>query len=284
MKFIHTIILTIIIIFPLQHNSAKSQTYNLPDSNFVFIKGGTFVVGSSSGDIDEINKKRVWINSFKISKFETTNKDFTLFLNSLSDTLKIHNYINLKGTWKDIKCRIYKDNGKYKVKKGYENHPVVFVSWIGAVEYCKFSSSRLPTEYEWEYAAKGGKKGCKIYYKSKYKNKCYKFSGSNNINEVAWYDKNSENKIHAVGLKKPNRKGLYDMSGNVSEWCADKFDAKAYKNAKRINPVGDANTRFRAHRGGSWTNSKNILRLTNRRASNLKTKNSTIGFRVIKKE
>lgn len=97
----------------------------------------------------------------------------------------------------------------------------------------------LPTEAQWEYAARGGKKS-----------KGYKYSGSNKINKVAWYDENSGRTTHAVGKKQANELGLYDMSGNVWEWCTDWYGS--YGSGAQTNPTGPATGSSRVGRGGSW--------------------------------
>ena len=104
----------------------------------------------------------------------------------------------------------------------------------------KFS---LPTEAQWEYAARGGMKS-----------KGYKFSGSNNLGVVAWYDGNSGSETHPVAQKQSNELGLYDMTGNVWEWCQDWFDSNYYANSPQNNPQGPSSGDYRVLRGGSWGN------------------------------
>ena len=98
---------------------------------------------------------------------------------------------------------------------------------------------RLPTEAEWEYAARGGRKS-----------KGYQYSGSSNISDVAWYDGNSGNKTHPVGTKQANKLGIYDMSGNVWEWCQDWYGS--YVSSSLTNPAGAVSGSSRVRRGGSW--------------------------------
>ena len=132
-----------------------------------------------------------------------------------------------------------------------DNRPVENVSWNGAMEFCKKLNDlglapagykfSLPTEAQWEFAARGGNLS-----------KGYEYSGSNDINEVAWYTDNFGSQTHDVGGKKPNELGLYDMSGNVLEWCLDWYDD--YSNSAVTDPQGPQRGSYRVMRGGSWLN------------------------------
>ena len=106
--------------------------------------------------------------------------------------------------------------GTWQAANAFEDHPVINVTWYGAIAYCDWLSEkegqpyRLPSEAEWEYVARGG-----------VKSKDFLFAGGHKLKEVGWYSKNSHGQTKPVGLKQPNELGLYDMSGNVDEWCAD---------------------------------------------------------------
>ena len=119
-----------------------------------------------------------------------------------------------------------------------------FISKLNAMTGKRF---RLPSEAEWEYAARGAKKS-----------RGYQYSGSNTLGDVAWYYGNSGPKIHAVGTKQPNELGIYDMTGNVWEWCQDWFGS--YSNSPQTNPIGAASGSGRVYRGGSWGNSAGFCR------------------------
>ncbi|MCD4794141.1 MAG: formylglycine-generating enzyme family protein [Bacteroidales bacterium] len=276
-KFIGYFFLTVCIIF-FNAGDLFSQI-NKKDSSFVYIENGYFYIGNNKGDTDEMPMTKIYINDFYISKYEVTNKQYCDFLNKLKphdDTLKT--YIDIKGSWSNLNCRIYKDSNEFKVEKDYENYPVNYVSWYGANAYCKYYGYRLPTEAEWEYTAKGGKGN---FFKILFK-RYYEFSGSNDPISVAWYKENSERKIHKVGTKYPNKANVFDMSGNLDEWCNDWYLPDYYSEIEKENPQGPGNADFKVYRGGSWYNSEKMIRITNRRASNPKSQKATIGFRVVK--
>jgi formylglycine-generating enzyme required for sulfatase activity len=136
---------------------------------------------------------------------------------------------------------------------------------------CNFSANgyRLPTEAEWEFAATGG-----------IKSKAYTYSGSNTIDNVAWYVDNAGNATHTTATKTPNELGFYDMSGNVAEWCWDRY--AAYTGAAQSNPTGPNSGQLRITRGGSWGNHSVQCRSTARDAYDPNLKNdSYFGFRVV---
>jgi formylglycine-generating enzyme required for sulfatase activity len=155
--------------------------------------------------------------------------------------------------------------------------PVDNVSWEDVQQYLqKLNEStgehyRLPTEAEWEYAAHGGNKSLR-----------YTYSGSNNMDEVAWYSSNASAHTHPVGQKKPNELGIYDMSGNVSEWCSDRYDKGYYSNSPVPNPQGPNNNVARVLRGGSWGNGSGYCRVSSRDDGPPTYRNGICGFRLAK--
>ncbi len=240
------------------------------NSNFILIESGKFKAGNNK-NTDELNSKKFKIKSFYINKFETTNLEYSKFLNSIkAPKEKVAEYINLKGVWRDIECGIYSENDSFFVKPNYENKPVIFVSWFGAEAFCKFYGFRLPSEFEWEFAASAKNINKKDISDT---SKIY-------LDKKAWFSENSNNKIHNYGEKEADLNGLFDIRGNVSEWCNDWYSHDIYKNSKKENPEGNEKGKFKVHRGGSWINSADILSVTNRRASNPHTQNATIGFRT----
>ena len=254
-------------IFSLRKAGASSPSISTPapSSGMIFVKGGTFQMGSNDYD-NEKPIHKVYVNDFYISKYEMTNKQFCKFLNEKG------NQTEGGKTWLDIKtdwCKIVKQGGKYVPVSGYDKHPVIEVTWYGANAYCKWAGGRLPTEAEWEYAARGGNKS-----------NGYKYSGSNNIGEVGWYTKNSGRKTHPVGTKKANELGIYDMSGNVWEWCADWYSSD-YNKSPYENPEGLSSGDYRILRGGSWVNVAGSCRVTARSRRDPHDSDSDVGFRVI---
>lgn len=211
-------------------------TVNGETFEMVKVRGGTFMMGGTSeqGNDSEANEQpphEEIINSFYIGKYEVTQR--------------LWNAVMGEGT-----------NPSYNV--GCQDCPVENVSWKDAQVFITKlmiltkRQFRLPSEAEWEYAARGGERSKK-----------YKYSGSNKIDEVAWYIDNYQHDrhgekgtTHPVGMKKPNELGLYDMSGNVWEWCDDLYTKEYYNNGKQIHQgwpfKGTYSYYRRILRGGSW--------------------------------
>ena len=153
-------------------------------------------------------------------------------------------------------------------------NPVERVSWNDCQNFIKKLNSltgrtfRLPTEAEWEYAARGGNQSSH-----------YKYSGSDNIDDVAWYYDNIGSSIHPVGTKSPNELGIYDMSGNVYEWCSDRYDS--YSAGAQTNPQGPSSGSYRVLRGGSWINYAGNCRVSIRSYDDPGNSNINFGLRLV---
>ncbi|MBQ7951520.1 MAG: SUMF1/EgtB/PvdO family nonheme iron enzyme [Alistipes sp.] len=188
--------------------------------DMVFVKGGTFTMGATSEQgadayDDEKPAHSVTLSDFYIGKYEVTQAQWRAVMGSNPSSFKGDNLPVENVSWNDIQKFIQKLN----TQTGKE--------------------FRLPTEAEWEYAARGGSKS-----------RGYKYSGSNNIGDVAWYSGNSGSKTHPVGQKQPNELGIYDMSGNVWEWCSDWYGS--YSSSSQTNPKGPNSGDYRVLRGGDW--------------------------------
>ncbi|MFQ5825171.1 MAG: SUMF1/EgtB/PvdO family nonheme iron enzyme, partial [bacterium] len=243
--------------------------------NMVFVEGGTFQMGSNDGYDDEKPVHSVTVSSFYMSKYEVTVAEFKRFVEATSYQTDADkqgwSYIWTGTSWEkknevNWKCDV---NGNERPASDYD-HPVIHVSWNDAVAYCKWAGGHLPTEAEWEYAARGGSKS-----------HGYKYSGSNKAGEVAWYFNNSGKTTHPVGQKQPNELGLYDMSGNVWEWCWDWYDKNYYRNSPRNNPKGPNSGKYRVLRGGSWVNYADSVRSAIRSRNLPVLKINYSGFRCV---
>ena len=224
----------------------------------IAVQGGTFRMGATSeqGSDAWSNEKpvhSVTLSSYQIGKYEVTQK-----------------------LWKAVMGSNPEDMGDLDSEFFGDNLPVVRVSWdeiqtfITKLNQITGKRFRLPTEAEWEYAARGGNSS-----------RGYKYSGSNNISDVAWYDGNSGSKPHAVGGKSPNELGIYDMTGNVWEWCQDAWDSDYYSKSPSSNPECKGDSGFgRVYRGGSWGSIARYCRVSYRDYFGPGGRGNRIGFRL----
>ena len=219
---------------PINNTSAGDKTFTVGGVSFTMkaVTGGTFTMGATSEQGSDAFAKekpahRVTLGDYYIGETEVTQALWQAVMGS--------NPSYFKGS----------------------NLPVENVSWDDCQEFIRKLNSmtgqkfRLPTEAEWEYAARGGNKS-----------KGYKYSGSNNIESVSWYTNNSSSSTHDVKTKQPNELGIYDMSGNVLEWCNDWYDR--YSSGSQTNPTGPSSGSNRVCRDGGWSNNARSCRVSGR--------------------
>jgi formylglycine-generating enzyme required for sulfatase activity len=240
-----------------------AQAAAVPEG-MVLVEGGTFQMGSNNGKSYEKPVHTVTVKSFYLGKYEVTQKEWAEVMGSSPSRFK------------------------------GDNLPVENVSWFDAVEYCnkrslkeglvpayrgsgdsitcdfKATGYRLPTEAEWEYAAKGGNKDYMVF----------EYAGGNSPGAVAWYKDNSGYQTHPVGTKQPNSLGLYDMSGNVWEWCWDRYGR--YSGGSQSDPVGASLGSNRVIRGGSFRFTAADVRSASRYLSEPSSRNDNFGFRLLR--
>ena len=225
---------------------AAQNTTAIPDKpEVIFVQGGSFNMGGTMSD-NEKPIHRVTLSSYRIGKYkkfcEATGR-------SMPEA----------PTW------------------GWQDrHPMVKVNYNDAVAYCNWLGEmyggdwRLPTEAEWEYAARGGNKSAG-----------YTYSGDNNLEQVGWFEDNAGGQTNAVGRKKANELGICDMSGNVWEWCRDWYGEDYYANSPSDNPRGPSSSSIRLLRGGGWNSSAANCRVANRDGNDPSHRNGINGFRVV---
>lgn len=229
------------------------------------VDGGTYMMGSTYKE-DNNPPHEVTVDSFYISKYEVTNFQFAYFLKEYkSATIKSGPYM---GEPLYYACNWGIEGGE--AVAGYELHPAIYITWYGAQAYCQWAGGRLPTEEEWEFAARGGLAGDRTNL----------YSGSMEMDSVGWYNANSGGKPHQVGTRHPNELGIYDMSGNVWEWCSNSFymDDKYRKYNKYVN----GSNLYAIVRGGTWFNERQTCRTTCHYFIFPASKHFNNGFRLVK--
>jgi len=270
-------------------NKNKLSTID-PTFDLVFVPGGSFMMGDNTGESDEKPEHKVTLSSFEITRYEITNQQYAKFVNEYgSDKVKDGEY---KGEtmiyeypypgWGLIK---EKQNNKeiWKSVEGKENHPVVYVTWYGANEFCKYYGGALPTEAQWEYAASFVKKPCEVLKTSQGLNNSQdlknKWAGTNNEDSLQYYAWYNGSYTHTVGQKLPNQLGIYDLSGNVWEWCNDWYGT--YEEGEVVNPQGLAKSSVRVLRGGGYYIIASNCYTAYRYYYNPNYDNSNYGFRFV---
>ena len=227
----------------------KTFTFKDIEIRMIRVEGGAFTMGATPEQSNDANSNerpthRVTLSTYYIGEIEVTQELWQAVMGSNPSR-----FIGLK-------------------------RPVERVSWddcqafIRRLNILTDNRFRLPTEAEWEFAARGGNNS-----------RGNRYAGSNTISEVAWYDDNSNSETHDVAQKNHNELGLYDMSGNVLEWCQDKYDDR-YRGGSETNPIGPIHGMYNVLRGGCWSFGAERCRVSYRHSATNNYRNNLIGFRL----
>lgn len=231
-------------------------------TDMIAIEGGTSYRGSNDGNRDEMPRHHVILNSYAIDIHPVTNEQFVRFLEAMGGEKDSshQDIIRLRDS------RIKRSGGKISIESGYAKHPVVGVTWYGAIAYAKWIGKRLPSEAEWEIAAYGG-----------LEDTLYPTGDDIEKSQANFFSSDTTPVMSYV----PNAYGLYDMAGNVYEWCHDWYGYNYYEISMQEpeNPQGPLQGVYRVLRGGCWKSLKEDLRCSRRHRNNPGTVNSTYGFR-----
>lgn len=231
-------------------------------TEMMVISGGSFYRGSQDGNRDEMPRHQITLSSFAIDIHPVTNEQFVRFLEVMGGEKDSHHndIIRLRDS------RVKRSGGKLSIESGYAKHPVVGVTWYGAVAYAKWVGKRLPTEAEWEIASRG-----------KRDNVLYPTGDDIEKTQANFFSSDTT----AVMSYAANGYGLYDMAGNVYQWCHDWYGYNYYEISiqEPDNPQGPLQGVYRVLRGGCWKSLKEDLRCSRRHRNNPGTVNGTYGFR-----
>lgn len=232
----------------LNADPENQEILHLLCGDIVWIPGCTFQMGSSDGGSDESPVHTVTVNGFWMGKYEVTVEQYREF------------------------CQATGRNMPGQPSWNKENHPVVNVAWCDAAAYAEWLGCRLPTEAEWEYAARGGLDGKKYPWGDEISDDDANCTGTEGRDQWAT--------TSPVGSFPANGYGLYDMAGNVWEWCSDWYDSGYYSGRPTSNPTGPASGAYRVLRGGSWLTDPNLLRCAIRLRSTPDYSWLIFGFRL----
>jgi formylglycine-generating enzyme len=265
-------------------------------SGEVLVRGGTFSMGSNDGSSDEKPPHSVTLSDFYMGKYEVTNAEYARFLNAKGNQEEGGAaWIDLSGAWEGERCRITQSGSTFQAAAGYEQYPVLYVSWYGATAYCKWLSEqtgkkyRLPTEAEWEYAAGNGSRHTKYSWGD---GEPAGKKGGNVADQTAkakhpgWtvFENYADGHVYTapVGQYDPNDWGLHDMTGNVWEWCSDWYGSDYYQNSPSKDPKGPTTGDYRVVRGGAWLYNPSLCRVADRGWLNPNLRYVNVGFRVVR--
>jgi len=256
-----------------QQKKLLRKLVNIEPIEMISIPGGSFSMGDfeNKSRVSALPVHNVTLTSFEISSTVVTNQQFCKFLNHFGRHSEgLNEWLKLRSQY----CLIEKRKDGYRPKHPYESYPVIEVSWYGAVRFCQWFGGRLPTEAEWEYAARGcGKENL------------FSFSGKPDIRKAQFIAEKDDSRWHSiVSVKsfKPNSLKLFEMSGNVLEWCLDNYDSSFYSNSPDINPSGSGKSDVKSVRGGAWSFPADHMKTYYRGSAKPSSRNNFIGFRVVR--
>jgi formylglycine-generating enzyme required for sulfatase activity len=234
---------------PEKAKTKKNPQDGLP---YAWIPAGSFVMGCSPGDEQCFSEEKpahpVTIsNGFWIGQTEVTVEAYERFAGIAEDRVQSPS------------------NSTTGDPDNFQALAIVNVTWDEANDFCKWTGGRLPTEAEWEYAARAGNTAARYA----------------ELDEIAWFDKNSANTVHAVGQKRANQFGLFDTLGNAWEWVSDFYDGTYYTRSPQNDPTGPPTGRMHGLRGGSWLNNPKLLRVSDRGRSAPELRFNYFGLRCV---
>jgi formylglycine-generating enzyme required for sulfatase activity len=214
------------------------EDFSFP-GEIISVEGGSFQMGLNVGDSAEMPAHNVTVSDFKISKYEITNLQYADYMNHAcipsNGILNGVLYVDVNQSY----CQISHNGSQWVAIANKGEHPMVSVTWNGAKAFCEYYKGQLPTEAQWEFAAKGGNSS-----------NGFSYSGSSIADDVCWSNSNSGIVSHTVGIKDANEIGIHDMSGNVWEWTNDWFSR--YDSTSKTNPQGPSTGVGHVWRGGSY--------------------------------
>ena len=297
------LVLALLVAAPVSVFCQESITVTANGVSFKMIRvqGGTFSMGATSEQgsdafDDEKPVHQVSLSSYYLCETEVTQELWVAVMGSNPSMFKPKEVSAARGSYDDFVANANRLNAKRAgtvripsrqewdaamvTRSGSMKRPVEQVSWVDCQEFVRRLNQltgrtfRLPTEAEWEFAARGGTRS-----------RGYKYSGGNDIGEVAWYQKNAykgeshpDYGTHDVKTKRANELGFYDMSGNVCEWCQDW--SSDYSSSSQTNPKGPGSGSGRVFRGGSWTDDAGSCRVSDRNGSSPSARYRDVGFRL----
>lgn len=252
-KMVNELVTTQKELVSLEKSSKSDSSLLKYKEKIVWIEGGSFKMGTIfKEEFDALPVHKVTLNGFYMDKYEVTKEEFEQVMGTNPSAIR-----------------------------GCPNCPVDNVTWFEASEYCRKVGKRLPTEAEWEYACRAGSSTI-FHYGNTLSSEQANFDGRSPFGGVP--QGSSKSHPMPVGNYQPNKWGLYDMHGNVAEWCSDWYDQVYYGNSDEKNPTGPQNGKLKVVRGGSWNNEGKSLHSAKRTAYNPSIRLNTLGFRCVKDE